>query len=109
MTQTINPSAASSPSVLKTKSTRRIKSALRTALKCGDRIGQLAEKKRQALEHALASGLQMNQPIEINGEQWIITEPNGRFVYFSKAELKKLAKNPRSPQPQPAPTAEAGV
>ena len=88
------------------RSTRRIKAALRTALKCGERIGQLAEKKRLALEHALASGLQMNEPIELNGEQWIITEPNGRFVFFSKTELKKLPKNPRTPQPQPAPTAD---
>ena len=69
---------------------------VRRALKLHDRICELSEKKRQAIELAMQNGLAMNQIIELDGEKWMIIEPVGRFIYFGKHELKKLPKNPRS-------------
>jgi hypothetical protein len=89
--------------------TRRIKMLVRRALRLHDRISELSDKRRTAVALALQNGLAMNQVIEIDGEQWMIIEPVGRFVYFGRHELKKVPKAERKHRDEVVPAAEVAA
>jgi hypothetical protein len=84
--------------------TRRLKSLVRRALLAGEKAGELYGKKHELLLIARQNGLVMNTPIEVDGEQWQLVEPDGKFVRFSRFELKKVPKVQRTNKAE----AEAG-
>lgn len=85
---------------------KRIARLLARALRLGQAIGQLAEKKRLLLAKAQGLGLAMNQPIVLeNGEQWCLVKPTGGFVFYKDVDLKPVPKFTRKPkEPAVAPS-----
>src|SRR4051812_2560417 len=77
------------------KKQKRILGLITRAVKTGDRANTLYGKKRQLIAEASKAGLNLNEPVEVNGERFALVEPDGKWVPFSDLELKKLAKNPR--------------
>jgi hypothetical protein len=91
------------------RTTHRIERLLRRALRIGKRAAELYTKKNELIELAVGCGLELNTPIELDGEQWMVLSPEGKWVHFHKLEIKKVPKYKRSPAPTPQPPLAAST